>query len=416
MEERQKREEKGITLIALAVTIIVLIILAGVTINVALGENGLFKKAEQTKEYMENAMAADETAINEIIAEMDGIIGSGEPQEIGEITREEMFEKTTEIKDDEGNSVWIPKDFGIDEDSATNQDEGIVITDEIGNEFVWVPVPDPSTMFETVEEPVTLSDGVTTTTKYSKLRVIEGNGFIASIPGDDNKAREPDVLTDYDTEEEGYIEELGYGDITEMAEDLVREYNEMARSIETYHGFYIGRYELSGTKENPAVKAGAVLTASSSSANMWYGLKKACQDVIKNNTDVKSTMIYGCQWDETMSWLKRTKFAGQEEKVDKDSRSWGNYSDSTSPANVSGYGDSQDTGYSKYWSANNIYDLAGNYHEWTQEAIYTNGRVKRGGIYNYSGSGNPGSYRTYSNPGNTDSRYAARATLIISEH
>ncbi len=40
---------------------------------------------------MENAMAADETAINEIIAEMDGIIGSGEPQEIGEITREEMF-------------------------------------------------------------------------------------------------------------------------------------------------------------------------------------------------------------------------------------------------------------------------------------------------------------------------------------
>ena len=155
-------------------TIIVLIILAGVTINVALGENGLFKKAEQTKEYMENAMALDETAINEIIAEMDGIIGSGEPEEIGEITREEMFEKTTEIKDDEGNSVWIPKDFGIDEDSATNQDEGIVITDKVGNEFVWVPVPDPSTMFETVEEPVTLSDGVTKTNKYSKLRVREG--------------------------------------------------------------------------------------------------------------------------------------------------------------------------------------------------------------------------------------------------
>ena len=419
MKENKYLGQRGITLIALAVTIIVLIILAGVTINVALGENGLFKKAEQTKEYMENAMAADETAINEIIAEMDGIIGSGEPEEIGEITREDMFEKTTEIKDDEGNSVWIPKDFGIDEDSATNQDEGIVITDEIGNEFVWVPVPDPSTMFETVEEPVTLSDGVTKTNKYSKLRVSEVNkeDYTASIPGDDSgdKVREPDVLTDEDYADGKYYGELGYGDITDMAEDLVREYNEMARSIETYHGFYIGRYELSGTKESPTVKAGAVLTASSSSANRWYGLKKACQEVIKNNTEVKSTMIYGCQWDETMSWLKRTKFVGEEEKVDEDSSSWGNYQDSISPANVSGYGSEQNTGYSENWSANKIYDLAGNYLEWTQEAELTNYRVSRGGYCYDSGSDYPGSDRSINTPSLANSGYAARATLIISD-
>ena len=405
MKENKYLGQSGITLIALAVTIIVLIILAGVTINVALGENGLFKKAEQTKEYMENAMAADETAINEIIAEMDGIIGSGEPQEIGEITREEMFEKTTEIKDDEGNSVWIPKDFGIDEDSATNQDEGIVITDEIGNEFVWVPVPDPSTMFETVEEPVTLSDGVTKTNKYSKLRVREGDNYTASIPGDDSggSIREPDVLISCD-DNSSYIEELGYGDITEMSEDLVREYNEMAKSIETYHGFYIGRYELSGTKENPAVKAGPVLNASSSSVNMWYGLKKACQEVIKNNTDVKSTMIYGCQWDETMSWLKRTKFVGEEEKVDEDSSSWGNYS-----------GREEKTGSDPTYEANKIYDLAGNYRDWTQEAHGTGGRIVRGGDYSVSGSYYPGSYRYNNSPTYADSYYSARATLIISD-
>ena len=417
MKENKYLGQRGITLIALAVTIIVLIILAGVTINVALGENGLFKKAEQTKEYMENAMAADETAINEIIAEMDGIIGSGEPEEIGEITRGDLFDKTTEIKDDEGNSVWIPKDFGIDEDSATNQDEGIVITDEIGNEFVWVPVPDPSTMFKTVEEPVTLSDGVTKTNKYSKLRVREEDKeyYTASIPGDDSsgKVREPDVLTDEDYADGKYYGELEYGIITDMAEDLVREYNEMARSIETYHGFYIGRYELSGTKESPTVKAGAVLTASS--ANMWYGLKKACQEVIKNNTEVKSTMIYGCQWDETMSWLKRTKFVGEEEKVDEDSRSWGNYKDSISPANVSGYGSPQDTGYSENWSANKIYDLAGNYFDWTQEALSTYYRIYRGGYYNSSGSYVPGSDRVNRHPNYTSSSFTARATLIISD-
>ena len=189
-------------------TIIILIILSGVTIDVVLGENGLFKKAEQTKEYMENAIVSDETVINKILAEMNGIIGSEELEEIGEITREEMFEKTTEIKDDEGNSVWIPKNFGIDEDSATNQDEGIVITDEIGNEFVWVPVPDPSTMFETVEELVTLSDGVATTIKYSKLR--QNDKYIGDIPRENGEFS--DVIfkepSGYDSEYESSSERL----------------------------------------------------------------------------------------------------------------------------------------------------------------------------------------------------------------
>ena len=278
-------------------------------------------------------------------------------------------------------------------------------------------MPDPSTMFETVEEPVTLSDGVTKTNKYSKLRVREGDkeDFTASIPGDKYNTREPDVLTDTRYGDGKYYGELEYGNITEMAEDLVREYNEMAKSIETYHGFYIGRYELSGTKENPAVKAGPVLTASRSSANKWYGLKKACQEVIKNNTEVKSTMIYGCQWDETMSWLKRTKFVGEEEKVDENSRSWGNYSDSISPANVSGYGIEQNTGYSENWSANKIYDLAGNYIDFTQEAYSTNSRINRGGYYYYSGSNYPGSYRINNRPYYTYSDLTARATLIISD-
>ena len=87
--------------------------------------------------------------------------------------------------------------------------------------------------------------------------------------------------------------------------------------------------------------------------------------------------------------------------MDEDSRSWGNYSDSISPANVSGYGSPQDTGYSENWSANKIYDLAGNYRDWTQEANYTNGRINRGGSYDNSGSVYPGSYRNNLNPDNT---------------
>ena len=317
-----------------------------------------------------------------------------------------IFDKTTDLKDDEDNTIWIPGGFGIDEESSTNQDEGIVITDKDGNEFVWVPVPDPSTMF--VYQTATLSDDVTKTNKYSKLRLREEDeeDLTASIPGDfsTGKLREPDVVTYVDLNPD-YMNKLGYNSINEMASGLVKEYTEMANSIEKYYGFYIGRYELSGTKSKPTVQKGTVITLED-----WYGYKKLCEEVIQNNSYAKSIMIYGCQWDETMSWLKRTKFAGQEEKVDKDSRSWGNFVDSTGEANIEGAGKIQITGYSKYWSANNIYDLAGNYHEWTQEACDFINRVKRGSYYMNS---SPVSIRLQGASDVIDGFVTARVALIV---
>ena len=50
-----KKTEKGITLIALVVTIIVLIILAGISINLILGENGIITKAQEAKQAQEKA-------------------------------------------------------------------------------------------------------------------------------------------------------------------------------------------------------------------------------------------------------------------------------------------------------------------------------------------------------------------------
>ncbi len=58
MERRIKKirkEIKGITLVALVVTIIVLLILAGVAINFSIGENGIFRKAQDATKIYENA-------------------------------------------------------------------------------------------------------------------------------------------------------------------------------------------------------------------------------------------------------------------------------------------------------------------------------------------------------------------------
>ena len=63
----------GITLIALVVTIVVLIILATISINVVLGENGIIKRAESARQYQLNAVASDEEVMgilyNELVSE-----------------------------------------------------------------------------------------------------------------------------------------------------------------------------------------------------------------------------------------------------------------------------------------------------------------------------------------------------------
>ncbi len=83
----KKSNSRGITLIALIITIIVLLILAGVTINLTLGENGIFKTAEMAgKNYMEAqdrelaGLADFENRINNIIGETGSSSGTDTPE------------------------------------------------------------------------------------------------------------------------------------------------------------------------------------------------------------------------------------------------------------------------------------------------------------------------------------------------
>jgi len=67
---------KGITLIALVITIVVLIILAGVAISLSLGENGIFNKAKFATEEYANEQAKEETEIGKISNEIESHVGS----------------------------------------------------------------------------------------------------------------------------------------------------------------------------------------------------------------------------------------------------------------------------------------------------------------------------------------------------
>ena len=120
-------------------------------------------------------------------------------------------------------------------------------------------------------------------------------------------------------------------------------------------------------------------------------------------------MIWGCQWDVTMNWLISSG-AKTSNEVNKDSSSWGNYNNTSVKANdgttvlkANGTSAKLNTGKTTFTMANNIYDLAGNCLEWTQEAGSTSVRVYMGGYYNGDGSFYPASDRNGYIPDRRDS-------------
>ena len=354
------------------------------------GDNGLINTAKKTKQDAEDFVNTENDKMSGLLDEYSNIMA--EDSEIPPPdTRSELakardegtrFDKTTDLEDDSGDIIWVPGGFKVAEDSASEIDEGAVIQDDKGNQFVWIPVDNTSLneMYQSASG--TKLTGVDTTTNvYSKLRIRSGDSYTAGAPNSTN-VREPDVLSSYDTSSSYYQDILGYASTQAMAEAVVAEYAATYASIEQYDGFYIGRYELTGSVEVPTVqKEQAVLTNQN-----WYNLKKACTNVVTGDEyGAQSTMIYGNQWDEVMDWLVDTGMSS--DLVNVDSSSWGNYSDYNT---ANGYEEGNEkyvaeagtgvleSGHSEYWKANNIYDLAGNARDWTQEASGTSYRVVRG--------------------------------------
>src|SRR5699024_9206449 len=120
------------------------------------------------------------------------------------------FDKNTDLVDDEDNKVTIPGGFEIADDSGTSVEDGIVIQDSKGNQFVWIPT------------------GTYKTSKGTKTNTLSRRTFTSSsstlVSGDN-------VIDTY-CRGEGYSSSVAYGTI-----------GKFKSSANKYGGFYIGRYE-----------------------------------------------------------------------------------------------------------------------------------------------------------------------------
>ena len=385
-------------------------------------KNGIIQKSKDARREYGQAKANEQedlSNLSDMIEEATGKVT------LAKVPVGTKASKNGTINGEEGNSnnPTIPKNY-IPIDTATStwgdgstapsQDSvnhGLVIKDDKNNEWVWVPVPDVTVMCDTSNTTEytlcgTTGETAVKTKLYSKSEIISGK--TRTTPGTSSGYREPDLVVknfngndDYDTKIEYYKTILGEtGTKEQLAQLFVDEYKAMIESVSKYGGFYIGRYELSGTVTEPTEKPGKTLTKTD-----WYNLYNACRSSKLQASDkVKTQMIWGCQWDVTMNWLISSG-AKTSDEVNKDSSSWGNYKgtsvkadDGTTEIKASGTSAKLNTGKTTFTMANNIYDLAGNLYEWTQEAIHTFGRASRGGYYGNDGSDSPASVRIDNNP------------------
>ena len=404
-KEKNKKYEGGITLVALVVTIVILLILAGVSLNLVIGNEGILTRSKEAANKYGKQAENEQQGLNDVDDWMDEQFGG-----IQKVTVDTKATKNGTINGQEPNTnnPIIPKGYTpINAGSATwgdgssaptqnSVDHGLIIRDDAGNEWVWIPVEAStlSSIYATSNDGIALSGDVGVATNlYTKTTTIGRTGDTTTISRSTPNTtdyREPDLVvesdsTSYDKNESYYKTILGFDTPKAMAEAFTADYANMIASIEKYGGFYIGRYELS----NEGVQKGkATLTNTN-----WYNLYKKCT-TLNASDKVESKMIWGIQWDLACDFISKKG----EQKSIINSTTWGNHSNSTGNAAVMDgttkkYGSKQVTGFSEYWKANNIYDLAGNCYEWTREAYSTSSRAYRGGFYGNDGSIFPASGR-----------------------
>jgi len=277
------------------------------------------------------------------------------------------------------------------------------------NQWVWVPVPDVTRIYDT-------------NTRKSKLYSITSTGRSTY----NNSNYEPGVLIGNVYDNERYFSQYNLSGMTKkkLLYELETELDETIKSIEKYGGFYIGRYEtgkVTNYNSNYYVKPVVQRMQGNNSINYvaWYDSYVSLRTLVSNE-NLKSNIIWGCLWDETLQWFRESGAKTDAEIYN--SATWGNHLNSegfTYYTNVAGStgsktqnsGKSIPTGSTERNKANNIYDMAGNMIEWTLEGNGSNYRRCRGGYYYIYANSDSVRYRDYYNP--YDRNYYIRCARVL---
>lgn len=467
------KEIKGITLITLAVTIVVLLILAGISINTVIGDNGIIKKAqssaELTKEseakeiinrtimefYLTNEYETLEDFLNTKVSE--GRIDKVEKNADGTLkVWKNDYSVTTENKTNSSNGSGSGGNTGENTGGETQTPEvtvgeikivadstetGKVITDAssvyLGNKLyiTFSPLITGGTTTVDKEIPYAVTQngtytfivtGIVNGKSYTKNVSVEVNQFKEQYMSENTKVTFSDgdvwvpekfrisaesattvsngvVIEDEDGNQFVWIPVDNYYYTEALATDE-------KTSVATYKGYYIGRYE-AGDKESTASK---MLRSENSSTNNTVTIKKgqapytyltrnqaktlAESFSTKQGYKAKTRLISSYAWDTAIDFIQ--KIVNDYGKSSPE----GNYADTTFQyVDITGIIQTKASGSSVIIPTGqttpvcNIYDMGGNVDEWSTElsscviGSYKIPYTVRGSnsAYNYANSGGP---------------------------
>ena len=470
MKKFKQRNIREIRVISLVITIIILITLAGISINLVLGENGLFNIAKQeginnlekqieklNKGLPKNTKgteAGTEVKIpSEWITTTSGYI---ETENEGIVEKVLVASNVNAIATGNGGTVPVPKEFYY---VGGTIESGVVISDNKDDQNKYagqanVPIgviynEDGTVRTYTDEEYKNLSN-------EEKQKVLLGNQFVW-IPVTENEYKKVDWNNvngnDYDS---------ATWETQTHSSELVQ--------IRKYGGFYVGRYEAGTSAITISTDTTTVDFSAANTANSWINDNFSIRDGLSSRTIsgkitskagevpyyhadyftalklcnnmyqteyVQSGLVTGTMWDVIIKFI-----AGDETSIVTTASTWGNYYQATDDVIFTdGQGryatvDSNNGNNEEFTVADNqhhygirttastegvkkknLYDIAGNLWEWTQEASYPNNTVEnymfRGGGFNSAYSSYPACYRGNGTVTSTHTHIGFRPALFI---
>ena len=311
---------KGITLVALVITIVILIILAGISIS-TLTNTGIFQKAKDAKKSSENAEKEQRQTLSEYERELNKYTA----QELTDDKINKVLSETENIvlKDANGNIFTLPAGFKVvvndDTGNAKTVDKGIVIEDATdlateGSQFVWVPVG-------TIKK----TDGTQTEIELNRYTFDEDG---KPIPYGDA------------------IIENDFSEIESRGNEIAKNIADFKDSIIVNDGYYIGRYE---ARKNDVTKKMTEVRSDTVYNDITQKEASTVAKKMYNNTNYVSDLIYSYAWDTAIVFIQNCDESE-------------NYSKQCS--SNKGYIESKGTNDDK---KSNIFDMASNLREWSTE-------------------------------------------------
>ena len=351
----------------MVVTIVVLLILAGISISLVVGDNGLVSRAERAKELHEEGERNEQVAMN-VYEDYIAKINSLDPNTLPKgpngkplVTEVTTTEHETIIGEDaKGNQVVIPGGFQIAEDSGSTVQEGIVVEDSEGNQFVWIPV---SNINHDGSNKIKLDDN-------SEVEITLGRYTFDATTGEETIQQLAIDYTEIVIVEDYYQELSSFREGIDGTNATAKNLKGFVESVEKNKGYYIARYEASFgsgtasetiTNQKPYSKE-SIANCGAYGHEMKYmpgtlwgcisqpEASKVSRNMYEGNYYVESDLLNSYSWDTAIVYIQKM----------------GNSNYANANCNTTGNKSLLNTGTTGDVKCN-IYDMSANLFEWTTE-------------------------------------------------